>query len=71
MGADHVEAVYDVKHASQEMAEYDYVLVRDLEEVKKFNAAGKGGRPPCFHIPWVKECLVAGKFLAIPGIRSV
>ena len=68
MGADHVEAVYDMKHASQKMIQYDYVLVKDLEEVKKFNTAGKGDRPPCFHIPWVKECLVAGKLLDIPDV---
>jgi len=67
MGADQVEAVWDVKHASLKMTEYDYVLVKDMEEVKKFNAAGKADPPPCFHIPWVKECLVAGKFLDIPG----
>ena len=68
MGADHVEAVCDVKHASLKTIEYDYVLVKDLEEVRKFNSVGKGDRPPCFHIPWVKECLVAGKFLEIPDV---
>jgi len=68
MGADHVEAVCDVKHASFKVFEYDYVLVKDAEEVKKFNAAGKGGRSPCVHIPWVKECLVAGKLLDIPDV---
>jgi len=67
MGADHVEAVCDIKHASYEASEYDYVLVKDVEEVKKFNATGKDDRPPCVHIPWVKECLVAGKLLDIPG----
>ena len=66
MGADQVEAVWDVKHASSKTTEYDYVLVKDLEEVKKFKATRKGDQPPCFHIPWVKECLVAGKFLDLP-----
>ena len=68
MGADHVEAVCDVKHASRKTIEYDYVLVKDAEEVKKFKTAGKGDRPPCVHIPWVKECLVAGKLLDIPVV---
>lgn len=67
MGADHVEAVCDVKHAQRKIAKYDLVLVKDMEEVEKFNA-GKGDLPPCVHIPWVKECLVAGKFLDVPDV---
>lgn len=68
MGADHVEAVYGEKHAAYKTFEYDLVLVKDVEDVKKFNSAGKGDRPPCVHIPWVKECLIAGKFLDIPEV---
>jgi hypothetical protein len=45
MGADHVEAVCDVKHAQQKTTEFDFVLVRDMGEVKKFNA-GKGVPQP-------------------------
>ena len=67
MGADHVEAVCDVKHAQCTTTEYDLVLVKDMEEVKKFNAS-KGDRPSCVHIPWVKECLVAGKLLDVPDV---
>ena len=66
MGADHVEAVCDVKYAHYKMNGYDLVLAKDVEDVKKFNSTGKGDRPPCVHIPWVKECLVAGKLLDIP-----
>ena len=68
MGADQVEAVCELKHALHKITEYDLVLVKDEEEVEKFNAAGKGERPPCVHIPWVKECLVAGKLLDIPDV---
>ncbi|KAF9791152.1 hypothetical protein BJ322DRAFT_1000042 [Thelephora terrestris] len=68
MGADEVEAVCDLKHALREVTDYDLVLVKDVEEVEKFNAAGKVGRPPCVHIPWVKECLVAGRLLDIPEV---
>lgn len=68
MGADHVEAVYDEKHAAYKTTEYDLVLVRDVEAVRKFNSTGKGDRPPCVHIPWVKECLIAGKLLDIPDV---
>ena len=68
MGADHVEAVCDVKHASFETIEYDYVLVKDVEEVKKFNTTWKGDRPSFVHIPWLKECLVAGKLLDIEEV---
>ena len=66
MGADHVEAVCDEKYAAHKAFEYDLVLVKDTEEVKKFNSTKKGDRPSCVHIPWVKECLVAGKFLDVP-----
>ena len=66
MGADHVEAVCDAKHASRKMTEFDFVLVKGMEEVKKFNGSTKGELPPCVHIPWVKECLAAGKLLDIP-----
>lgn len=68
MGADHVEAVYDEKHAAYKTSEYDLVLVRDAEDVRKFNSAGKGDRPPCVHIPWVKECLIAGRLLDVPDV---
>ena len=68
MGADHVEAVCDEKHAAYKALEYDLVLVKDTEEVKKFNSTKKGDQPSCVHIPWVKECLVAGKFLDVPGV---
>jgi len=68
MGADQVEAVCELKHASHKITEYDLVLVKDEEEVEKFNAVGKGERPPCVDIPWVKECLVAGKLLDIPEV---
>ncbi|KAF9648083.1 hypothetical protein BDM02DRAFT_3116022 [Thelephora ganbajun] len=68
MGADHVEAVCDVKYALYKTFEYDFVLVKDVEEVKKFNATRKGDRPPCVHIPWIKECLIAGKLLDIPDV---
>ena len=67
MGAE-VEAVCDVKHARYKMTEYDFVLVKDIEEIKKFNAAKSDRHPSCVHIPWVKECLVAGKLLDIPNI---
>jgi hypothetical protein len=68
MGADHVEAVFDEKHTASKTSKYDFVLVKDAEDVKKFNSTGKGDRPPCVHIPWVKECLVAGKLLDIPDV---
>lgn len=70
MGADQVEAVCDLKDAQHEINDYDFVLVKDLEEVKKFNGVVKGERPPCVHIPWVKECLVAGRLLDVPKFES-
>jgi hypothetical protein len=68
MGADQVEAVFDEKHTASKTSKYDFVLVKDAEDVKKFNSTGKGDRPPCVHIPWVKDCLVAGRLLDIPDV---
>ena len=68
MGADRVEAVCDEKHAASKSFEYDFVLVKDAEDVEKFNSTRKGDRPACVHIPWVKQSLVAGKLLEIPDL---
>lgn len=68
MGADQVEAVCEVEHAQCETTEYDLILVKGKEEVQNFNASNEGERPPCVHIPWVKECLVAGKLLDFPEV---
>ena len=61
MGAERVEAVADPKHASssQDLSKYDYVVVKEQHEVR---TVGKGAKK-CVPFSWVKECLVAGRFL--------
>ncbi|KAH7919016.1 hypothetical protein BV22DRAFT_1108220 [Leucogyrophana mollusca] len=63
MGASRVEAVFDVKSASsKDLKVFDYVVVKDCDE------AGKDLREAdvtLVHVPWVKECLIAGRLLPI------
>lgn len=61
MGASYVEAVACDKDASKKLHEFDYVVVKDALEIK---TTGEG-RGNCVPFPWVKECLVAGRFLPL------
>jgi len=62
MGAELVEAVVDHRHASADLGEYDYVLVKDVKEVKEYAREGV----TCVHVPWMKECLIASQLLPLP-----
>jgi hypothetical protein len=62
MGAELVEAVVDHRHASADLSEYDYVLVKDAKEVKEYTGEGV----TCVHVPWMKECLIASQLLPLP-----
>lgn len=59
MGASYVEAVSNASAASRKLHEYDYVIVKDAAEI------GITGEDleNCVPFPWVKECLVVGRFL--------
>lgn len=64
MGAKRVEAVSDPRHASdQSFGAFQYVVVRDDGE-------GVPGLPKTgvtlVHVPWVKDCLIAGRLLPPP-----
>lgn len=59
MGASRVEAITGVGFASQALDEYDYVIVKDEDEVGPL----RDEKANCVHFGWVKECLVAGRIL--------
>ncbi|KAH9951479.1 hypothetical protein B0H21DRAFT_719142 [Amylocystis lapponica] len=61
MGASSVEAVADVKYASQaELTLYDYVVVKEQSDVARFAA---NGAVNCVDLDWVKQCLIASRLL--------
>jgi hypothetical protein len=62
MGAERVEAAYDVKSASRELSEY--VVIKDASDYKPFL---KKADTACVSFQWVKECLIAGKLLPLPA----
>ncbi|TCD63620.1 hypothetical protein EIP91_005171 [Steccherinum ochraceum] len=59
MGASRVEAVASEKDASKASASFDYVVVKDPQEVEHFTSRGA----KCVHFKWVKDCLIAGRLL--------
>lgn len=63
MGAELVEAVLEPKHASMKLNRFDYVLVKEVDDVEQY--AGEG--VACVHLPWLKECLIASQLLPLPG----
>jgi hypothetical protein len=63
MGAARVEAACDVKSASTELCDYDYVVIKDASDYKP---SLKKAEAVCVSFQWVKECLIAGKLLPLP-----
>lgn len=63
MGAARVEAATDVKSASQALAKFDYVVIKDASDLKPFL---KEDDVTCVSFQWVKECLIAGQLLSLP-----
>ncbi|GJE87006.1 BRCT domain-containing protein [Phanerochaete sordida] len=61
MGAARVEAVDGLAHASTKLDRYDYVVVKDAEEVRR--VAKARSLENCVAFPWVKECLITGRIL--------
>ena len=59
MGASKVEAVAMETDASQKLAAYDYVVVKEPHEVQHFTDKGA----TCVHFKWVKDCLTSGRLL--------
>lgn len=63
MGAESVEAVLEPKNASLPLADFDYVLVKEADDMREH--AGEG--VTCIHVPWLKNCLIASQLLPLPG----
>lgn len=62
MGAKRVEAVSDIKFASdQSLNTFDYVVIKDLDDIARELA---NANDKLVHVPWVKECLMAGRLLS-------
>jgi len=62
MGSEQVEAVCDPKHASADLTEFDYVIMKEEDDVEKYAREGV----TCVHVPWMKECLIASQLLPLP-----
>ncbi|KAH9483918.1 hypothetical protein JR316_0003396 [Psilocybe cubensis] len=63
MGADRVEAVTDVRYATHQLQEYDYLVIRE----KHHYSPGYSQCPSVVDWTWVKECLIASRYLTTPS----
>ncbi|KAM5535165.1 hypothetical protein V8D89_011101 [Ganoderma adspersum] len=61
MGAATVESVAELKHASQDPKDYDYIVVPD-QNLGKFSK-----HENAVDVKWVKDCLISGRLLPLPG----
>lgn len=62
MGAERVEAISDIRFASDQSLEtFDYVVVKDLDDIPQ-GLPDVGHR--LIHVPWIKECLITGRVLS-------
>ncbi|KAI8998642.1 hypothetical protein BD414DRAFT_475647 [Trametes punicea] len=61
MGADTVEAVTEEKHASLDIEQYDYVVVREEQDYERLRRLER-----CVGVNWVKDCLISGRLLPLP-----
>ncbi|KAF9013900.1 hypothetical protein BDQ17DRAFT_1230890 [Cyathus striatus] len=61
MGASRVEAVSDLKYASATTADYDLIVIRDADRYTQELPSHT-----TVHWTWVKDCLVASRFLSRP-----
>ena len=65
MGAATVESVTHAKHASQSLQEYDFVLVRESQDIDRFRELEQ-----CVDVNWVKDCLISGRLLTLPRVSD-
>lgn len=61
MGPGRVEAVSELKYATQDVQDYDYVVIREEEHYAPELADGT-----TVHWGWVKDCLIASRLLPLP-----
>jgi hypothetical protein len=61
MGAKRVEAVTELKFASNQPSTFNYVVIKELEDyVPELDGC------TTVHLAWVKDCLIAGQRLPLP-----
>jgi hypothetical protein len=60
MGASHLEVVSQEKHASQKLSKYDYLVVKEGEELMQREDV------VCVDFAWIKGCLIAGRLIDLP-----
>ncbi|KAG2158219.1 uncharacterized protein EDB93DRAFT_1077479 [Suillus bovinus] len=63
MGASRVEAVTEIKFASKDLPAYDYVVVKEASDFPE----DLQDDVTLVHVPWVKDCLISGRLLALPS----
>ncbi|KAG1832043.1 hypothetical protein EV424DRAFT_1313201 [Suillus variegatus] len=63
MGASRVEAATEVKFASKDLPAYDYVVVKEATDFPE----DLQDDVTLVHVPWVKDCLISGRLLALPS----
>ena len=61
MGAARVEAVTDLKATSDSLSTFDYVVIKE-----SYDSVSALQDVVCVHLPWVKDCLIAGRLLPLP-----
>ena len=61
MGADRVEAVTELRYAAHNLSDYDYLVIREASHYQDEFA-----ECVTVHWAWVKDCLIASRFLPLP-----
>jgi hypothetical protein len=65
MGADRVEAVTELKYATHNLSDYDYIVIREASHYQHEFA-----ECVTVHWSWVKDCLIASRCLPLPDWSS-
>jgi hypothetical protein len=60
MGASRLEVVSEERYASQKLSEYDYLVVKEDEELMQREDV------VCVDFAWIKGCLIAGRLIDLP-----
>lgn len=61
MGAEYVEAVTDIQHATSGVSAYDFVIIREASHYSP-----ELSDATTVHWNWVKDCLIASRYLPLP-----
>ena len=63
MGAASVEAVTDIRYASENISSFNYIVVKEPEKIAA--ALRDAQDVDIVDVTWIKECLIAGRLLPI------